>query len=314
MKKLNRRKFIYSSAFVAGMPTIISSFGSTNIKNNERLLKKESLMNSISLGVISKADNPEEDLKIVRDLGFPTCQLNIKDYSSELAKRLSQTLTEYKILPTTLICMGPGNYVYNFMEGPSTIGLVPRAYRAARIERLKEGIDFCKEEGIPAVHAHFGFIPENPMDTLYIEFVALMKNIGEYALKRSIDIYFETGQETPITLCRAIEDIGTGNLFINYDVANLVMYGKANPLDGLQILGKYVKSLHAKDGKYPTNPFELGKEVPIPQGEVDFPKIITSLKQIGFKGAITIEYELAGSNNEYILKTKKYLENLILST
>jgi sugar phosphate isomerase/epimerase len=251
---------------------------------------------------------------MVRDLGFPTCQLSIKDYSSELAKRLSQTLAEYKILPSTLICMGPGKYVYNFMEGPSTIGLIPRAYRAARIERLKKGIDFCEQAGIPAVHAHFGFIPENPMDTLYIEFVALMKDLGEYALKRNIDIYFETGQETPITLRRAIEDIGTGNLFINYDVANLVMYGKANPLDGLQILGKYIKSLHAKDGKYPTNPFELGKEVPIPQGEVDFAKIITSLKQIGFKGAITIEYELAGSNNEYILKTKKYLENLIQST
>jgi sugar phosphate isomerase/epimerase len=314
MKKLNRRKFIYSSAFVAGMPTIISSFASANNKNNDTLLKKENLVNSISLGVISKADNPEEDLKMVRDLGFPTCQLSIKDYSSELAKRLSQTLAEYKILPSTLICMGPGKYVYNFMEGPSTIGLIPRAYRAARIERLKKGIDFCEQAGIPAVHAHFGFIPENPMDTLYIEFVALMKDLGEYALKRNIDIYFETGQETPITLRRAIEDIGTGNLFINYDVANLVMYGKANPLDGLQILGKYIKSLHAKDGKYPTNPFELGKEVPIPQGEVDFAKIITSLKQIGFKGAITIEYELAGSNNEYILKTKKYLENLIQST
>lgn len=313
MKTVNRRKFISSAAIVTGMPTFISSFGSTHIKKNEGVLKDERSLKNISLGVISGADNPEEDLKIVRDLGFSICQLNIKEYSPGLATRLSRTLKAYKISPTTLICMGPGNYVYNFMEGPSTIGLVPRAYRAARIERLKKGIDFCKEAGIPAVHAHFGFIPEDPKDILYIEFVALMKNIGEYALKLGIDIYFETGQETPITLRRAIEDIGTGNLFINYDVANLVMYGKANPLDGLQVLGKYVKSLHAKDGKYPTNPFELGKEVPIPEGEVDFPRIITTLKQIGFKGAIIIEYELAGSNNEYILKTKKYLENLILS-
>jgi len=124
------------------MPTIISSFGSTNIKKDEGMLKDERFLKNISLGVISGANNPEEDLKIVRDLGFSTCQLNIKDYSPELAKRLSRTLKEYKILPTTLICMGAGNYVYNFMEGPSTIGLVPRAYRAARIERLREGIDF----------------------------------------------------------------------------------------------------------------------------------------------------------------------------
>jgi len=138
-----------------------------------------------------------------------------------------------------------------------------------------------------------------------------MKPIGKYALKQGIDIYFETGQETPVTLLRAIQDIGTGNLFVNYDTANLVMYGKANPSDGLKVIGKYVKALHAKDGNYPTNPNELGKEVPIPQGEVNFPEIISYLKKLDFTGNITIEYELAERNSEYILKTKKYLEKII---
>jgi len=309
MKTINRRKFLYSAALVVSMPTM-----SFNIERDKVYAKKnfESLKN-MPLGVISSANNPEEDLKVVRDLGFSTCQLNIADYSPELAKRLSSTLEKYKISPTTLICMGPGKYVWDFIDGPSTIGLVPRENRAARVERLKKGIDFCKEIGIPAVHAHFGFIPENPKDILYTDFIDTMKNIGEYALKYGIDIYFETGQETPITLRRAIEDIGTGNLFVNYDTANLVMYGKANPVDGLKVLGKYVRGLHAKDGKYPTNPHKLGDEVPIPEGEVDFPRIISSLKQIGYEGAITIEYELAEYNKEYFLKTKKYLEKLILS-
>lgn len=313
MKKVNRRKFIYSAALAASMPTIMTSFGGTNTEKNEIELNDRALLKNIPIGMISTADNPEEDLKKVRDWGFPTCQLVIKDYSPELATRLSRTLKEYKILPTTLICMGPGAYIYNFKDGPSTIGLIPRKTRPERIERLKQGIDFCREADIPAVHAHFGFIPENPKDILYIEFVGIMKNIGEYALKRGIDVYFETGQETPITLRRAIEDVGTGNLYVNYDTANLLMYDKANPLDGLQILDKYVKSLHAKDGKYPTDTYKLGQEMAIPEGDVDFPKIISTLKNIGFKGAITIEYELAGSDKEYMLKTKKYLENLILS-
>ena len=85
------------------------------------------------------------------------------------------------------------------------------------------------------------------------------------------------------------------------------MYGKANPLDGLKVIGKYVKALHAKDGQYPVNPFDLGKEVPIPTGEVNF------LKNIGFSGHITIEYELGEQNKEYILKTKTYLEKIIAS-
>ena len=312
MKKIKRRNFIHSAALFAGMPTILSSFNNTtSMKEDEKIPATNKWLEDISVGVISRANNPEEDLKIVRDLGFPTCQLSIKDYSPELAKRLSATLKEYKIKPTTLICMGPGKYVYDFIDGPSTIGLIPREFRTERIARLKEGIDFFKEAGVPAVHAHFGFIPEDPKDVLYIEFVALMKELGNYALKQGIDIYFETGQETPVTLLRAITDIGTGNLYVNYDVANLVMYGKANPLDGLKVIGKYVRALHAKDGKYPTDPYKLGKEVPVPEGEVDFKGIVSTLKKIGFKGALTIEYELSGASKDYLLKTKKYLENLI---
>jgi L-ribulose-5-phosphate 3-epimerase len=307
MTKIDRRRFIYSSAALAALPGILSA------SKKDYGVEASGTKANFLLGVIASADNPEEDLKIVRDLGFPTCQLGIENYSPELAKRVSGSLKKYNLLPSSLICMGPGTYKWNFTEGPSTIGLVPRENRPARVERLRQGIDFCKAAGIPAVHAHFGFIPEDPADILYKEFIETMKPIGEYALNHGIDIYFETGQETPVTLLRAITDIGTGNLFVNYDTANLVMYGKANPLDGLKVIGKYVKALHAKDGQYPVNPVELGKEVPIPTGEVNFPAILAFLKEIGFSGHITIEYELGEQNKEYILKTKGYLEKIISS-
>ena len=308
MSKINRRKFIYSSAILAAIPGVLSAY------EIEKNIRDEGKGAKFLLGVISSANNPEEDLKIVRDLGFPTCQLSIENYSPQLAKRVSDTLKKYNLLPTSLICMGPGDYKWNFTEGPSTIGLVPRENRPARIERLKQGIEFCKAAGIPAVHAHFGFIPEDPADILYKEFISTMKPIGEYALKQGINIFFETGQETPVTLLRAITDIGTGNLFVNYDTANLVMYGKANPLDGLKVIGKYVRALHAKDGLYPVNPQELGKEVPIPTGEVNFPAIVSFLRNIGFNGHITIEYELGEQNKDYILKTKNYLEKVIATS
>jgi sugar phosphate isomerase/epimerase len=309
MTKINRRRFLYSSAVLAAVPGVLSAYEKEKEKEKE---KKEKSTNFL-LGVISEANNPEEDLKIVRDLGFPTCQLGIESYSSQLAKRLSDSLVKYNLLPTSLICMGPGEYKWNFTEGPSTIGLVPRANRKARVERLKQGIDFCRAAGIPAVHAHFGFIPEDPADILYKEFIATMKPLGEFAKNQGIDIYFETGQETPVTLLRAITDIGTGNLFVNYDTANLVMYGKSNPVDGLKVIGKYVKALHAKDGMYPVDPSELGKEVPIPIGEVNFPAVFSLLKYRGFNGHITIEYELGEQNREYILRTKNYLEKIIES-
>lgn len=308
MTAINRRSFILTTALASGLP-ILSGFGNTGI-----LPINEDSLNDISLGLITNATNPQEDLKTISDLGFSTCQLNIKTYSPELVKVLRATLQKHKLSPTTLICMGPGSYKWNFTEGPSTIGLIPREFRETRIKRLHEGINFCKDVGIPAVHAHFGFIPENPKDTLYLEFIQIMKEIGEYAKGKGIDIYFETGQETPITLLRAITDIGTGNLFINCDLANLVMYGKSNSLDGVKLLHKYIKSFHAKDGKYPAEPYNLGKEVPIPQGEVNFPAVISYLKQISFKGNITIECELSGDSKDYIVKTRKYLQELISST
>jgi L-ribulose-5-phosphate 3-epimerase len=307
MTPISRRKFIYSTALISGIPHVLSSIATgTQVKSG-------SILNDIQVGVIASADNPEKDLKIVRDLGFRVCQLNIGPYSPGLANKLTSTLVKYNIKVASMICGGPGIDKYTFTDGPSTIGLVPRETRAARVERLKNGVDFCKAAGIPAIQTHFGFIPENPKDILYGEFVETMKSLGGYALKNGIDIYFETGQETPVTLLRAILDIGTGNLFVNYDTANLIMYGKSNPVDGLKVLGKYVRSLHAKDGKYPTNPYELGKEVPIPTGDVDFPAVISSLKKLNFKGGIIIEYELAANTSEYLLKTKEYLEKLITS-
>ena len=113
-----------------------------------------------------------------------------------------------------------------------------------------------------------------------------MRGLATYAKERNVMIYFETGQETPITLIRAIRDIGTGNLFINCDLANLLMYGKSNSLDAVKLFGNLIKEFHAKDGKYPDpgNPYELGREVPIPTGDVDFPAVIAELKKTRIQG------------------------------
>ena len=147
----------------------------------------------------------------------------------------------------------------------------------------------------------------------YQTFIQVMRYLAEYAKSKQVDILFETGQETPITLCRAIKDIGTGNLGINCDVANLLLYGKANPTDAIRIFGPLVKDIHAKDGCYPTrdNPYVLGQEKPIPQGDVDFPAIVKILKEEGYKGAITIEYELNDRSKDYLENTRKYLQDLI---
>jgi sugar phosphate isomerase/epimerase len=310
MKKLTRRNFVHTAALLAA--AISCSPGKEKPAAAPRD-KGVSSLEDMPLGIIIAIKDPDKDMSRVRDLGFSTCQLEVSDYSVKTAQEVRTALDKYEIKPTCLIVSGPGEYKWDFYQGPLTIGLVPREQRAERVARLKEGIDFCKTAGIMSVLSHFGFIPENPNDVLYGEFISTMKEqVAGYAAELGIEILFETGQETPVTLLRAIEDIGTGNLGINYDTANLILYGKANPLDGLDVVGKYVKSLHAKDGFYPTNPRKLGHEVPIGQGKVDFPKIIRRLKEMNFKGHITIEREISGPQQvEDILQSKKYLEELI---
>ena len=142
--------------------------------------------------------------------------------------------------------------------------------------------------------SHMGFIPENPYDPQYAGFIEGMKEVALHLKQNNQYLLFESGQETPVTMLRAFEDIGTGNLGVNLDTANLILYGKANPVDALCVLGPYVRGVHAKDGLYPTDGRALGREVPLGQGKVDFLRFLHELTLLGYDGDLTIEREIEG--------------------
>ncbi|MFN7996071.1 MAG: sugar phosphate isomerase/epimerase family protein [Bryobacteraceae bacterium] len=267
----------------------------------------------LRLGLIIEAGkDPEASIRKLHDLGFPTCQLYPSSLTPETAERLRSALDRYKIEATSLVGGGPGPEVYDFYKGPLTIGLIPRAYRDARLAQIKKISDFGKRCGIPAVQTHCGFIPENPNDPVYKEAVDAIRTAAGYCKQNGQTFRCETGQETPITLVRAIKDVGLDNVGVNLDAANLILYGKANPVDALDVLGPLVMGVHAKDGLYPTEPHELGKEVAIGQGKVNFPAFIKRLKEVGYKGPLTIEREISGPKQlEDIRAAKAFLEKLV---
>lgn len=270
----------------------------------------------ITIGVIQYDwSNLDKSFADLHNQGFGSCELNYKlgVMTQAYADQVKAASKKHNIKVTTLVGVPGTKSQWNFRKGPSTIGLVPTDERTEKIATYHEMIDFCQMAEIPAMHSHFGFIPEDPSSEQYLDFVKVMKDLGNYAKERGVMIYFETGQETPTTLIRAIQDIGTGNLFINCDLANLLMYGKSNSLDAVKLFGSLIKEFHAKDGKYPDpkNPYELGAEVPIPTGDVNFPAVIAELKKQGFQGAVTIECELNGSRHDYVVKTRQYLQELL---
>ena len=107
--------------------------------------------------------------------------------------------------------------------------------------------------------------------------------------------------------------MGTDNLGINLDTANLIMYGLGNPVDAAYTLGSYIKSVHVKDGMPPVNPRELGRETEFMEGFVDFPRVFSILKQNGFDGPYIIEREISDAASEIqIAQTLRSIKKMVL--
>ncbi len=300
MTELDRRQFLKVSA-TAGAFCALADAHLTAAAKPMRL--------GVFVGI---RKDPVAELAKVKDFGFPTCQVAVEEFTPAMEKGLSEAIRKYGIEVTALDSLGPGPHVWDFYQGPLTIGLVPRQYRRQRIDHFKKASDFAKKLGIPAFHTHNGFIPDNPNDPVYKESVEAIREVASYCKANGQMVLYETGQETPVTLLRTITDVGVDNQFVNLDTANLILYGSGNPVDALEVIGKLVRGVHAKDGMFPTDPKQLGKEVPIGQGKVDFPKVIAKLKELGYAGAITIEREISGPKQaEDIKKSKAYLEKII---
>jgi L-ribulose-5-phosphate 3-epimerase len=259
---------------------------------------------------------PEERIRLVHDLGFSNCSLSLDGYiggfTPEVVSQFRDLLAKYSVTATTVEVVGPGTRIWDFTQGPETIGLVPPKTRAERIDALRQVSDFAKQLGIGQVQTHCGFIPESPNDPLYPGAVEAIRTVAQHCQGNGQYFLMETGQEAPTTMSRAIRDAGMPNLAVGLDTANLILYGKANPVDAVDILGKRVRSVHAKDGRWPTDPDKLGEEVLIGRGLVDFRLVFAKLHRIGYTGAVTIERETSGPQQiEDVKQEKIYLEGIL---
>ena len=199
------------------------------------------------------------------------CNWEIPMWTSKNAALLTRQARDCKVRINSLWCGYSGPQVWNFIEGPSTLGLVPPEYRKMRIAELKKGADFAVECSLPAIVTHCGFIPENPTDPLYQGTIDAIGEVASYCHKLGIGFWFETGQETPVTLLRAIQDIGLPNV----------------------------------DGR------NLGREVRVGKGRSRYPVLIPKLYKKGYNGALIIEREISGERQTRdIIRTVTYLRAL----
>ena len=260
----------------------------------------------MKLGVITDCfKQPLEDsLKLAGQLGFAGVQIyaTTGEFSPETltAERKSEikTLLTGNGLEISALCGDMGGHGYEI-----------EADNAERIEKTKAIIDLAVEFGTSVITTHIGVIPDDRNHPRYQVMLNALNACGSYAKEKGITLAIETGPETAPTLKMFLDDT-TGGVGVNLDPANFVMVTGQDPVEAVELLGKYIVHTHVKDGKLlkKTDPkiiydcFAEGGiealniadyfiETPLGEGNVDFPKYIAALQKVGFDGYLTIERE-----------------------
>lgn len=236
-------------------------------------------------------------LEVAHELGVPTIQLHAPEQATRTPANATQFLDRLQELGIRLTAVFGGFEGESYADIPTTqetVGLVPPATRAARTAEMKEIADFAKLLRCDVVALHLGFIPHTGAgDPVYDEIVAITQDLCDHCAGNGQNLHLETGQESADGLLEFLTAVDRPNLFVNFDPANMILYGTGEPIEALQKIGKYVRSIHCKDALWSDKPGETwGQEVPLGAGQVNMKRYLETLKAIGYDGPLTIEREI----------------------
>lgn len=236
-------------------------------------------------------------LEVAQELGVPTIQLHAPAESTrtpENAEAFLQRLASMGIQLTAVFGGFEGESYADIPTVAQTVGLVPAETRAARTQEMKEIADFAHLLQCSVVALHLGFIPHDTSDPLYGEVTDVMREVCDHAKGNGQNVHLETGQESADGLLQFIADVERDNLFVNFDPANMILYGTGEPIEALKKVGSFVRSVHCKDGTWADNPGQQwGAEVPLGEGDVGMETYLRTLDELGYTGPLTIEREIA---------------------
>lgn len=235
-------------------------------------------------------------LEVVQELGIPTIQLHAPHQTTRTPDNAERFLAKLEELGIELTAVFGGFEGESYADIPTvsrTVGLVPADTREARLQEMKEISDFTRLLGCDVIALHVGFVPHDTTAPDYQQVLDVTRELCDYAAQNDQALHLETGQETAEGLLQFIRDVQRDNLFINFDPANMILYGTGQPLEALKMVGEYVRSVHCKDGTWSDKPGETwGQEVPLGEGDVDMEGYLKTLKEIGYSGPLTIEREI----------------------
>jgi sugar phosphate isomerase/epimerase len=222
-------------------------------------------------------------------LGIPGA-MKMTDAAAESWKR---TLADANFTVVTVFAAYEGEDYADIPTVQRTVGFIPPATRAAREARTLALSDFAARLGVGSIACHVGFVPEDVRHPDYVAVREVVRRICDRAARNHQTFALETGQEPAHVLAAFFADVNRPNLRINFDPANLILYGTGEPIAALRVLAPHVASVHCKDGDWPPIGVAgaLGKERALGKGSVGIPAFLQALREIGFQGPLNVERE-----------------------
>ncbi|TWT87253.1 Xylose isomerase-like TIM barrel [Pseudobythopirellula maris] len=236
-------------------------------------------------------------LDVAKALGVPTMHLHAPHETPptrQAAEAFRRRVDELGLRVTVVFAGFDGESYADIPTVERTVGLAPETTRSSRLAELKAIIDYTQMLGVAATGLHLGFVPHDPADPQFDALMRATREACDYAAGRSVSIHLETGQEPAGVLLEFLDAVERPNLFVNFDPANMILYGCGKPLEALEQIAPHVRSVHCKDARWSDLPGETwGEETPLGEGDVDFGAFLALLKKIGYRGPLTIEREIS---------------------
>ena len=191
-----------------------------------------------------------------------------------------------------------------------TGGLRPDAHWTANQEAARRNADIAARLGVKLVTLHAGFLPEDPADSERATLINRLAQVARIFESRGVTLGLETGQESAETLLKVLAAPGLERVGVNFDPANMILYGMGDPTESLRALAGRVVQMHIKDALPAERAGEWGAEVPAGQGAVNWPALFDILREAKLDIDLVIEREAGDDRIGDITTARRLVDSM----